>query len=206
MGISSPEQITVLNSALKTHAPRNLGFAHTCASLLLHQGSLCLTKKNPPGQPTLLIAKTASSSCIFSTAKAALSSDAWGNTRICVYEGEIHVRPVRGKSFLLRAGETAAIESALPPSRGLLSDFPDALEQRRIFDSLAQALPKPNQPLEGSFSPTASAIKPPANDAVGSGALVPFDLKSRRQSVLLLPPSPGVNTPGDVSPELPVPR
>lgn len=204
--IALPAQSPVVGSALKTHTARNTPLPRPCASLLLHEGALSITKKQILGKPTVLLAKTVHSECTISAAKASLRCDAWGNTRICVYEGEIHVRPAHGAAFILRAGQTARLEAAMPTSRGLLSDSPEALEQRRLFDALANAQPNPEKALEGEFSyPPRTASTPPA-DAVGAGALVPFDLKARRQSVLSQPASPDLTPPNDVSPELPLPH
>jgi hypothetical protein len=204
--VALPAQSPVVGSALKAHTARTPPLSRTCASVLLHQGALSITKKQAPGKPTVLLAKTLHSQCMISAAKVSLSCDAWGNTRICVYEGEIHVRPFFGGAFILRAGQTARIESALPPTRGLLSDSPEALEQRRIFDALINAQPNLGKPLEGDFSSAPKTSAPQAADAVGSGALVPFDLKARRQSVLSQPASPDLTPPNDVSPELPLPN
>jgi hypothetical protein len=197
---------TVVGSALKAQAARTLLPTQACASVRLHQGVLCLVKKHAPRTPTVLVAKTVSTECILATAQTCISCDAWGNTRISVYEGEVHVHPTLRPSFVLRAGHTVHIEASLPPSQGLLSDSPEGLAQRQIFDALALARPRPGLALDGRFSSTPTPVPPLTPDAVGGGSLVPFDLKSRRQSILLSPPSPEVSTPQDVSPEKPLPQ
>lgn len=204
--LSSPTESPVVRSALKALSADPLKTSRLCAAVRLHEGSLCFSKNREPAAPTVLVARTLNARCLMSGARASLSSDAWGNTRICVFDGEVHVRTLLGASFTLKAGHTAKIESAMPASRGLLEEYPDALHQRHLFDSLIKAVPIPGRLPEGDFSPPPQTLPPPPAEAVGSGAIIPFDLKSRRRSVLLQPPSPGVDSPEDVSPELPLPQ
>ena len=205
-GVPPPEAAAVVRSTLKTQLTKHSPPTRISSALLLHRGCLGITKNQATGKATVLLVKTASASCIIRSAKASLKCDLWGNTRICVYEGDVHVHPSLRRSFTLRAGQTVLLESALPPSRGLLSEFPEALEQRRLIDALNSALPSARMPLEGDFSSPPQSLSSSPPDLVGSGALVPFDLKARRGSVLLQPASPDVSTPQDVSPELPLPQ